>query len=66
MDDYVRFNAYGNLDSVSKYEYEDDLISNAEEIFETWYEEYQNNNVDTYDSELIELIEEKEKNENGK
>ena len=64
MDDYVQFNAYGNLKSVSEYEFENDLINGVEDIFETWYEEYQNNNVDTYDNELKELIEEME-NESG-
>ena len=56
-DDYVRFNAYGNLDSCSKFELEDDLKDNAEEIFDTWLELYKDNSVDTYDDDFKELVE---------
>ena len=56
-DDYVRFNAYGNLDSCSKFELEDDLKDNVEEIFDTWLELYKDNNVDTYDDNFKELVE---------
>ena len=38
MDDYVRFNAYGNLDSCSEYEYEKKIEDNAEEIIDAYYE----------------------------
>ena len=57
MDDYVRFNAYGNLDSCSEFELEDELKDNAEEIFDTWLELYKDNNVDTYDDDFKELVE---------
>ena len=59
-DDYVQFNAYGNLHSVSEYQLEDELQDGVEEIFDTWYELYQDNNVDTYYNELKEMIEELE------
>ena len=36
MDDYVRFNAYGNLDSCNEYEYEKELEDNKEEIIEAY------------------------------
>ena len=56
-DDYVRFNAYGNLDSCNEFELEDDLKDNVEEIFDTWFELYKDNNVDTYDDDFKELVE---------
>jgi len=59
-DKYVRFNGYGNLDSVNEYQLEDELQDRAEEIFDTWFELYQDNNVDTWDDELKEMIEELE------
>lgn len=62
-DDYVRFNAYGNLDSCSKFELEDDLKDNAEVIFDTWLELYKDNNVDTYDDDFKELVEKYKENE---
>lgn len=60
MDAYVRFNAYGNLTSASEWEVEKDLQEGAEEIFDTWYKLYQDKNVDTYDNNLKELLEEDE------
>jgi hypothetical protein len=63
MDAYVQFNGYGNLTSVSEWQVEDELKEGAEYIFETWYELYKENNVDTYDDKLKEMIEELE---NGK
>lgn len=38
MDDYVRFNVYGNLDSCSEYEYEKEIEDNADEIIENYVE----------------------------
>lgn len=38
MDDYVRFNAYGNLDSCSEYEYEKEIEEYAAEIIEDYVE----------------------------
>ena len=63
-DDYVRFNAYGNLDSCNKFELEDDLKDNVEEIFDTWLELYKDNSVDTYDDNFKELVEKYEAKEN--
>lgn len=57
MDDYVRFNAYGNLDSCSEYQLERELQDGVEEIFDRWLELYEDNNVDTYDDDFKELIE---------
>ena len=36
MDDYVKFNAYGNLDSCNEFEYEKEIEDNAEEIIEEY------------------------------
>lgn len=63
MDGYVQFNGYGNLESKNEWEVEEELKGSAEEIFNTWYELYQNNNVDTWDDNLKELLEEKENDE---
>ncbi len=56
-DDYVQFNGYGNLVSVSEWQVEEELKNNVEEIFETWFELYGQNNVDTYNDGLKELLE---------
>ena len=42
MDDYVRFNAYGNLESCSELEYEKEIEENAEEIIDTYINEIDN------------------------
>lgn len=56
MDDMVRFNAYGNLDSCSNYEYESTLLENCEDIFDRWYELYELNCVDCFSNELKALL----------
>lgn len=48
MDDYVRVNAYGNLDSKSSYDYEDELEDNQEEIVERYAEMLEDNSVSEY------------------
>lgn len=66
MDDYVHFNAYGNLESCSEFEYQQELEDNAEEIFDNWYELYQENNVDINyldNDEFKELLEKYESEE---
>ena len=42
MDDYVKFNAYGNLESCNEYEYEQEIEDNAEEIIEAYIDEIDN------------------------
>lgn len=42
MDDYVHFNAYGNLDSCNEWEYEKEIEESAEEIIERYLEEIDN------------------------
>lgn len=58
-DEYVKFNAYGNLESVSEYDIESELIDGLDEIFDNWYDLYQNNQSSMYiDSEFEQLLEE--------
>jgi len=52
MDDYVHFNAYGNLDSCSELEYEKEIEDSAEEIIEA----YLDNIDDMYDDDLKKKI----------
>lgn len=56
MDDYVRVNAYGNLDSKSSYDYKSDLMDSQEEIVERYAEMLEDNSV----SEFKHLFEEVE------
>lgn len=56
-DDYIRFNAYGNLESMSSYEYDSMLEDNEEEIIETALELYQEGHLYLYD-EITELFDE--------
>lgn len=56
-DDYIRFNAYGNLESMSSYEYDSMLEDNKEEIIETALELYQEGHSHLYD-EITELFDE--------
>ncbi len=55
-DDYVRFNAYGNLESFNDYDYEEELKSYIDEIIERLEEE--KDNITIYDDELKEMLEE--------
>lgn len=59
MDDYVHFNAYGNLDSCSEYEYEEELKSYIDEIIDRIKEEKENLEL----SEIIKDLLEKEEEE---
>lgn len=47
-DDYVRVNAYDNLDSKSRYDYEDDLRDGQKEIVERYTEMLEDNSVSEY------------------
>ena len=55
-DDLVRFNAYGNLESLSEYDLEEELQDNVDEIVDV-LEEYKDH-LDLYSEELKELIKE--------
>ena len=58
-DDYVRFNAYGNLKSVSTWDFEQELKDGKEEIVERYAEMLEDNSV----SEFKHLFEEVEDDE---
>lgn len=58
-DDYVRFNAYGNLKSVSTWEFEQELKDGTDEIVERYAEMLEDNSV----SEFKHLFEEVEDDE---
>lgn len=53
MDEYVRFNAYGNLDSCNQFEYDKEIEDNAEEIVEAYIE----NIDDMYDDDIKKKVE---------
>ena len=56
MDAYVRFDAYGNLETTDEYNRERDLENGAEEILDEFLELYADNNVDTYDETFKGMI----------
>lgn len=45
-DNYVKFNAYGNLESASEYEFERELEDNADEIAERYLDLVESGNID--------------------
>ena len=53
-DDLVRFNGYGNLDSFNRWEYEDELKGNIDDIIERLLSVYYQIDIE---EELVELIE---------
>lgn len=53
MDDYVKFNAYGNLDSCSEYEYRDEVEDSKQEIIEHYLELFAEGN--TYPSTELKI-----------
>lgn len=59
-DDYVRFNAYGNLDSCDEWALLEDLKDNIDEIIEQLIE---NANNLYLDNELTEILEDEEEDE---
>lgn len=56
MDDYVRFDAYGNLETANDFIVKDEMIDGAEEILDEFLELYADNNVDTYDETFKGMI----------
>lgn len=66
-DDYVRFNAYGNLESKSEFGLRDELIEYAEEILDRVLELYEKNKITIYDEDFEILVDEylEGMNENG-
>lgn len=60
MDEYVHFNGYGNLESCSEYEYEDELKSYINEIIDRLIDEKDNLYLDSEVEELINNMDEEE------
>ena len=58
-DDYVRFNAYGNLKSVSTWDFEQELKDGRDEIVERYIEMLEDNSVSEYEH-LFEEVEDDE------
>lgn len=62
-DDYVKFNAYGNLESCCKYEYIEELKDYVDDVVEILLQEYKN--LCLTDDKIDELIEEIKESEVG-
>ena len=60
MDEYVRFNAYGNLESLSEFQYEQELKDNIEEIIDELMENYNNIYLPAELEEIFNNFEEEE------
>ena len=58
MDDYVRFNAYGNLESCNEYGFIDNLKDSIDDIVEALIEN--KDNITIYNDELKEILESEE------
>lgn len=65
MDDYVHFNAYGNLDSCCEYEYERQIEDSAEDIIEAYIDEIDNMWDNDLKKKIKNIMDEEEENENG-
>ena len=59
-DDYVRFNGYGNLESMSEYEYEEELKENIDDIVEELISNEHNLHLDSEIEELLEEVDEED------
>ena len=59
-DEYVRFNGYGNLESLSDYQYEKELKDNINEIVDELMENYNNIYLPTELEEIFNNFEEEE------
>ena len=55
-DDYVRLNAYGNLESASEYEYYSELENYADEIAERYLDLVESGDID----DVVEVIDEED------
>ena len=59
-DEYVRFNGYGNLESLDNFEYKEELKDNIEEILDELMENYNNIYLPTELEEIFNNFEEEE------
>lgn len=65
-DEYVKINAYGNLTSVSEWEYEKEIDDYKEEIIEAWLELYEeDDNYLQYDDAFKIIEKYNEENDEG-
>ena len=55
IDDMVRYNAYGNLETISDTELEEEAKDNVDSVIDYIYDLYPNH-IDIYDKELLELM----------
>ena len=63
MDKYVRFNGYGNLETLSDYQYEKELKDNINEIIDELMENYNNIYLPAEIEEIFNNFEEEEEEE---
>ena len=63
MDEYVRFNGYGNLESLSDYQYERELKDNINEIIDELMKNYNNIYLPAEIEEIFNNFEEEEEEE---
>ena len=63
MDDYVRFDAYGNLESASEYDVEKEIEDNEEEIIDAYIRNIDNMYNDEIKDKIQELLDEEETEE---
>ena len=62
-DQYVRFNGYGNLESLDNFEYKEELKDNIEEILDELMENYNNIYLPAELEEIFNNFEEEEEEE---
>ena len=62
-DEYVRFNAYGNLESLDNFEYKEELKDNINEIIDELMENYNNIYLPAEIEEIFNNFEEDEEEE---
>lgn len=55
-DEYIRFNAYGNLESMNEWQYHNMLKENVEDIVETSLDLYQDGNLSYLSDAITELF----------
>lgn len=61
MDDLVRFDVYGNLESCSEFEYEAEILDNSKEIIEAYIDEIDNMSDGELKQKVKEILEEEDK-----
>lgn len=62
-DDYVRFDGYGHIESLSEYEIDEAHEDEAEEIIETYAELVEDGSIRPWGAAIVEIVEEYEEDE---